>query len=510
MSAARSDYPHATDLLAQMDRLGVSRSVVWHAGARDHHADTGNRQLLAEIAGEERLVPAFGIGVDMLWTRNGLKHLTEAVGSGRVRALRLFPASMRFNVAQIAPVIDAVATHKPVLFCDVRELPEPAALAERFPGLTIVITHSMWGHLPILLDAMRRYPNVHADISWLHSNGTIELLCRQFGAARVVFGLGGRAHQGASIAALLHAEISDAERELIAHGNLDRLLGLSATKPRTATIAQPLWHRFINREPLGIEVLDAHGHLGPMGFWMQELQELADQIPHALHDMDRYSIKTLIVSGFHALLNDPVAGNDLLAETLRPHGDRFRGWIAFNPHHAGRLTPYLERWLANPFFAGFKLLCGYWHVPVTDPRFEIVWRTANTHRLPILIHTWDGAFDSPAMFRDICPQYPHAAFIFGHAGGGDHGRREAEEMVAANPNVWLEWCGSFCSTIPWEETLPKIGKDRLLFGTDAVVHNFAWELGRLLSLDLPEAMIRPALGDNLRGLLGRRAGGGSY
>lgn len=491
------EFPTAGHLLAHMDRLGISRALVWHVAARDHHADTGNRQLLAEIAGQNRLVPAFRIGPDMLWARNGLTDLSAALAARRVRALRV-------NAAPVGPVIEAVATYKPVLLCDVRELPEPGALAERFPQLPIVLTHMMWGQLPMLLDLMRRQENVHADISWIHTGGTIELLCRQFGARRVVFGLGGRAHQGASIAALLHAEIGDDDRELIAHGNLDRLLGLPATPPRPATITQPLWQQFINREPLGIEVLDAHGHLGPSSTWMLERQELADQIPQALRDMDRCGIRTQIVSGIHALFNDPVAGNDLLAEALQPHGDRFRGWIVFNPHHADRLAPHLDRWLANPFFAGFKILCDYWRVPVTDPRFEIVWRTANAYRLPILIHTWDTACDSPAMLRDICPRYPNAAFLLAHAGGGDRGRREAEELVAGNKNVWLEWCGSFCSSIPWEETLPKVGADRVLFGTDAIYHNFAWELGRLLSLDLPAEMLRPILGANLRALLARR------
>jgi len=497
------EFKTPADLLAHMNRLGVSRSLVWNVPGRNHHCDTGNRELLSAIAGEERFVPAFSVGLDMLLARDGLKHLQ----SQRVRALRLFPTSLRFNPIQIAPVIEAVAAHTPVLVGDMREMPDPAAFAERFPNLPLIVTHAMWGHLFPLLDAMRRCPNMLADISWLHSNGTIELLCRQFGAKRVVFGLGGRAHQGACIAALQLAEIRDDERELIAHGNLDRLLGLPATKPQPATITQPLWNKFIQGKPLGVEIIDAHGHLGPLSYWPMDRQELADQIPQTLRDMNRCGIQTLVVSGLHALMNDPVTGNDLLAEKLTPHGERFRGWIVLNPFQTDRLMPHLDRWLANPFFVGIKIHPDSWRLPVTDPRYEYVWRTANTHRLPILMHTWDSPNNSPAMFRDICPKYPHAAFIFGHAGGGDRGRREAEDIVATNSNTWLEWCGSFCSSIPWEETLPKIGKDRLLFGTDAVVHNFAWELGRYLSLDLPEEMLRPALSDNWHALLKRRETG---
>ncbi len=488
------------ELLAHMNRLGVSRSLVWNSAGRDHHCDTGNRELLAAIDGEERFVPAFSIGLDMLLARDGLKELC----SHRVRAIRLHPTSLRFNATQIAPVIEAVVEQRPVLLGDIREMPDPAAFATRFPNLSLIITHAMWPQLPVVFDAMRRCPNVLADTSWMHSGGTLEYLCREFGASRVVFGLGGRAHQGASIAALQCAGIRDDERELIAHGSLDRLLGLPPTTPQPATIKQPLWERFMTGKPLGLDIVDAHGHLGPLSYWPMDRQEMADQIPQALRDMDRCGIKTLVVSGLHALFNDPLAGNDLLAETLKHHGERFRGWIVLNPFQADRLTPHIDRWLANPFFVGIKIHPDGWRLPVTDPRYEYVWRTANTHRLPILIHTWDTENNSPAMFREICPKYPHAAFIFAHSGGGDRGRREAEEIVANNANVWLEWCGSFCSTIRWEETLPKIGEDRLLFGTDAIVHDFAWELGRLLSLDLPEEMIRPALNENWNALLARR------
>ena len=86
---------------------------------------------------------------------------------------------------------------------------------------------------------------------------------------------------------------------------------------------------------------------------------------------------------------------------------------------------------------------------------------------------------------------------------------QTSELIPKTPGgmKWLEL--SFISPRNGPATVKlvpaKIGQDRLLFGTDAVVHNFAWELGRLLSLDLPEAMIRPALGANLSGLLARRA-----
>ena len=220
--------------------------------------------------------------------------------------------------------------------------------------------------------------------------------------------------------------------------------------------------------------------------------------------MDRLGIRTMYVAGLEAIAADPVAGNRRLAKELLPHGDRFRGWIVYSPHYATEMEDHLPAFLGDPFFVGFKLHNAIWQVPVTDPRFKPVWHWADQLRLPILLHTWDDPYNSPALLRKLAKDHPGATFILGHSGGGDRGRREAVALARACPNVYLEWGGSFCSDIPWEETLPAVGPRRVLFGTDAVVHSFFWELGRLLSLDVSDATLRPILGDNFRAILARR------
>jgi predicted TIM-barrel fold metal-dependent hydrolase len=106
------------------------------------------------------------------------------------------------------------------------------------------------------------------------------------------------------------------------------------------------------------------------------------------------------------------------------------------------------------------------------------------------------------MLRDIAPRYPNAIFLLGHSGAGD--RPDAETLVQENSNVYLEWCGSFTHPVDWRETLERVGNRRLIFGTDGMGHDPAWEFGRLLSLDMPDETFLPILGDNMRGILARR------
>ena len=64
-----------------------------------------------------------------------------------------------------------------------------------------------------------------------------ELLSENFGADRVLFGTGFKTHYGAAIAALAQANLSNEQRELIAHGNIERLLKLKPLQKEACTAA---------------------------------------------------------------------------------------------------------------------------------------------------------------------------------------------------------------------------------------------------------------------------------
>jgi predicted TIM-barrel fold metal-dependent hydrolase len=221
--------------------------------------------------------------------------------------------------------------------------------------------------------------------------------------------------------------------------------------------------------------------------------------------MDRVGIRTFIVSGMQALLGAAVEGNALLESVLRPHADRISGYFTFNPFYAAELVSRFDACFAGPVFVGFKTLCDYWRVKITDARFTPMWQYASRHRLPVLSHTWGGPNDTPALFNDLARRYPRIPFLLGHSGGGADGRSEAEALARECPNVYLEWCGSFCNACSWEETLRTVDPRQVVFGSDAMAHAFDWELGRLLSLDVPDDVLLPILGGNMRRILAQRA-----
>lgn len=506
-----ADCPSIRDRLHAMDRLGISRALVWNTETTQNHALSGNRSLIDEIrrtpGAVGRIFPALTVSGLMPYERDGVASLAAQLHAMPCGALRFTNVMGRLTLMQLEPVLRRLRARPPfmILKYDQASVPDILEFTAAFPDVPVVLTEVMWGACITVFDLMRRRKNILCDTSWLHSFGAIELIVRQFGADRLVFGTGLQSHNGAAIAALARADLTAAQRRQIAHRNLDRLTGLAAT-PVSASrwTANTLWPRFLQGGPLDVDVVDAHGHLGPSAGYVLEDQEESTQLQSGLKAMDRVGIKTLIVSGMQALLGAPVAGNALLEKTLRPHAGRLLGYVGFNPMYADELTPLLDRNFAGPVFRGFKTLCGYWRVPITDKRFEPMWRYANRHRLPVLSHTWNDPYDTPAMFTDLVKRYPRVSFLLGHSGGYERGRCEAVALARKHPNVYLEWCGSFCATTRWEETLQQVSPRQVVFGTDAMAHDFNWELGRLLSLEIPDRKLKLILGGNMRRILALR------
>ena len=105
---------------------------------------------------------------------------------------------------------------------------------------------------------------------------------------------------------------------------------------------------------------------------------------------------------------------------------------------------------------------------------------------------------------EMAARYPNAKVLLGHSGLNDKGR-EMCHTIAQNPaynNVYFENCGTFCSEIRLEESLKFIDYRRFLYGTDAPIHSIVWELGRLLSADIPDDQMKAILGGNTKKLFG--------
>ena len=409
--------------------------------------------------------------------------------------------------------------YKPLLFLDCfenlgKDTADILAFSGEFLKLSIIFTNAMWPHYNRLYELMKARSNIFVDISLLHTYRTIEYIIQQFGKERLIFGTGYKSNNGASIASLAHSEISRKHFQLIAHGNLEHLLDVESPLKGNKSIEENrFWHRLLRREKIGPEIIDAHTHFCSTRFeWTDHNPgDLDYHVKHSLSYMDKMGVSTMIIAEYKNGMPDSPDGKTYLERHLDKYNGRFRGYFsahAFTSVNSEELLPILDNIFSRSYYVGFKTHNDRWKIPVTDPCFIPLWEYADSHCLPILLHTWNTKYDAPKMLGEIAPRYPNAIFIIAHSGNTD--RPDAVKLAEQNSNVYLEWCGSFVNPADWHETIDRIGNKRILYGSDGVSwenqwgHSPAWEMGRLLSLDVPDKILRPILGENMCNILAKR------
>jgi len=515
------DFPGIADLLAHLNRLDIDRAVAWHTVARNPSPMEGNIQLHREIDSlnaQDRIIPSFIIAPSLNDDPIVRDHFLESVKKRKIRSFHYFPKEHGWSLEDIAPLLKLILPYNPVLFLDafesLRDTDEVMDVSDKFPGISFVFTNAMWTHNEKLYKLMATRSNIFIDTSLMHMYRTIEYITEHFGPDRLIFGTGYKSNNGASIASLVHSGISPDHIENVAHGNLEKLLGIDSplmgSKP---VVGDRLWHRLLRQEPLGVEIIDAHTHFSRRTTeWTDHNPEDIDShAKRAICSMDSMGIRSMIIAEISIYDPDLTIGKSYLEKSLEPYGSRFHSYFCglfVKSMEPDKLIPRLDDLFSRSFYVGFKMLNSYWEIPVTDPSFVPIWEYADAHRLPILLHTWNDEFDAPKMLTDIAPRYPNAIFILAHS--GHTLRSDAEQLALNNPNVYLEWCGSFMNTTDWRETLDRLGNRRIVYGTDFISwddiwgHDPVWEMGRLLSLDVPDETLVPILGENMNNILAMR------
>ena len=513
---AEPEFPTPESLIAHMDYLGIDRSLVYSIAAQDYSPVCGNKELLDAISPySDRLKPVFVLTPSDYFEHGTLDWLKEQAARGN-RCYELRLKMSRFPLRQIERLLAELHDFRPVFFIDrvdnnltTADFEQMGAFAERYPKAYFIVCRQLWTSFAETVDMMWRHKNIGVDTSYLHMRHTIELVIKEFGVDRLFFGIGHLSQYGAAVGALAHAEITDEERELIAHGNLEKLLDLApldrklAREPEFAD--KPLWNAFRQGRPLtGVKVIDIHNHLaGPnTRGWMLPEPHPAEGIKEMVRVMDRYGVSQSILIANRALFSDLLRGNREAEELAKQFPGRFKGYFVINPWHRDEVNEeVLDEFFARDYFIGFKLLPGYWLVPLDDPRYTIVYEYAEKHHLPILIHTWTKEIEPLA---EIARRYPHAKFIAGHTGCSTAGGRKIAADAEKAENIYFDYTAWFCSTDKWFELFGRFDRSRFLFGSDAALHNESYELSGFLSQPVPDAELLPILAENFERILADR------
>lgn len=217
------------ELLATMDRCGVDEALVRSDELDLSSPLVANPDIAAFCAASERLHPVWTILPPQTGEMDPDTLLADMPRHG-VKALFAWPEGnlYQLNGMTLGPVLEELIARSVPLLVDRRKTPWPVitALFEEFPKLTLLyVGGGTWGHDRFSRPLAERFENFYIDTSGYELDGGIKEWVGKYGPERIVFASGyhGRAMGGPALQ-LRSLDIDDEAKELIAHGNLERLL----------------------------------------------------------------------------------------------------------------------------------------------------------------------------------------------------------------------------------------------------------------------------------------------
>jgi hypothetical protein len=231
--APKPGFPLAVDeLLAVMDDFEIAEALAYHAMSKEFHPADGNRLLLEEIARTGRLHPTWVVMPSETGEFPDEETLVDQMLSHNVRAARVFPHPDRHNFS-LKPgasgrLLRSLQSRRVPLFVDQEQIDWETVgeVCDRFPQLPLVLTNVGYRLDRLLYPLLKRFDNLHVELSSYCGHRAIEELAGRFGAGRLLFGTGlPRFTPGSAIGMLSYARISEDDRRLIAGDNLRNLLG---------------------------------------------------------------------------------------------------------------------------------------------------------------------------------------------------------------------------------------------------------------------------------------------
>ncbi len=509
-------------LLRELDRCRITRALVYHADGRLLDPRAANRRVLSEAPAVDRRLVAAAVWSPAPYQpgRDPARELDELLMAG-VRAFRIFPLlhGLQLSDPELRAFLEALEERALPLWVDFDQFwynfsqlgqHEQRAidfglvdrLAVEYPRLPLVLVGAFHNHLTQLFKLFDRRENLRVETSLFQGNGMIRYVCRRWGSSRLLFGTGlPFTAPGAARAALMYAEIEEAERKSIAAANLELLLGM----PPTPTLPEepgrsPLLIAADRGEKLpGLTIHDAHGHIGPAGFEGPLGLSLGPQDgDHLVARMNRLGIATVAVSSWELMGGDAPAGNRVAAEAAERHPGRILPYLVVNPNYPEDWEAEVARWFSPRRFLGLKPYPFTQQVPFSDPLFRPALELADRLRLPVLCHFGFEPLSgvSPEELERLAPRYPGARFLVAHAGASVRTARALIPLAREFDNIFLE---INYTSVPFgmvSHLVREAGAGKVVFGTDTPMRDQSPILGWVVYDRLSDEERARVLGGN--------------
>lgn len=498
-----AEFYSIEDLLAEMDYTGISDALVYHSLAKEYVPMLGNRRLMDEISGHERLHPCWVVMPNGTGEMPHPESLVSEMLECNVRAARIFPSDHLFSLSDwcSAELLKELEKHRIATIIELDQIGWDGlhGFCSRYPNLPLIVTNLGYRINRYLYPLLEKFKNLHVETSAYQIHMGMRDICEKFGAERIIFGSRMPFFTpGPAVNMITYSLVSEKEKKMIAGGNLARLLECKDTHQRVSTEVDDIKSiAALGKSLEGETVIDSHTHMGPY-FNFHIPDNDADSMVEV---MDRLGISMACTSPHVGITPDFEMGNDMAAQAMQDYPGRFFGYITLNGNYPENLAAEIERGYEMGM-RGFKIHPSLHGYSASGENMRPMWEFANEHKLPVLSHTWGGdGTCSPTILGNMAEQYPNVPVILGHSGGTPAGYNESIQAAKKCENVFLETCGSGVVYGMLERFVREICADRILFGSDMPFVNANAQIGKILYAKISDEDKRKILGINMAAII---------
>lgn len=224
-TAARVD-----DLVAEMNRCGIARSLVTSHKIALSNPDWGNEELAKDIAQYPRLRGVFGAWLIQERDTPAADEAIDRFVKMNAAGVQLWPAISfaEFTVWQCPDLFAALSDRHLPLFMhsDQASWSNVHDVLKAFPRMVLVLQRVTYADVRKAQAIMKLCPNLHVCTSPPFVGGCVlEQFDRFVGCDRLLFGSGlFKFDVLPAVAQITYSNLSDAKKQQVAGGNLQRLL----------------------------------------------------------------------------------------------------------------------------------------------------------------------------------------------------------------------------------------------------------------------------------------------
>ena len=216
----------AERLLKILADLGIERGLAVSLRGVFYDHDEGNAETLEVSAAHDALLPAATITPRRYADKESLPGKLKEQG---FRILRLFPHIQEWTLESV--VVERVFAEcaeagLPLAF-PIRKKPDLASGVARLapPGCRVILSDVYYNPMVECVEVMRRREEFLMEMGHTCVPGSVEFLCKELGASRLVLGTGQPLESGrGAIEAVKRARISDEDKAAILGDTLAGLL----------------------------------------------------------------------------------------------------------------------------------------------------------------------------------------------------------------------------------------------------------------------------------------------